>query len=168
MFCQAVCLGSLKHLGHCWLWWSLFNFFLWHSSSWKWGFQILLSQASLLIFWFLFQDWDWCRVPGKYFVVLCSEVVIAKKIVWLYVASRMWYLIENVSDFDNAMSLLSLIYIPNDLIFFKLIFCAIFEVLFCFLGPFKSISLAFAIIHHLRVFKKSKYILCAAENVSSF
>lgn len=148
-FCQAICLGSLKQLGHCWLWWSLFNFFLWDSSSWKWDFQILLSQASLLIFWVLFQEWDWFRVLGKHFVVFCIKVVISKKIGWLYVVSEMWYLIENVPDFDNMKGLWSLSYISNDLIFFKLIFHAIFEILFCFLVSFRCISLAFAIIHHL-------------------
>lgn len=65
------------------------------------------------------------------------------------------------------MGWLSLIYIPNDLIFFKLIFCAIFEILLGFLASFRSISLAFAVIHCLRVFKKSKYILCVVQNVSS-
>ena len=156
-----ICIGFCQAVWGAWSNWGIAGFgevyfFLWNSSSWKWGFHILLSQASLLIFWVLFQEWDWFGVPGKHSVVLCIKVVTSKKIVWLYVVSRMWYLIENVPDFDSMMGLLSLIYIPNDLIFFRLIFCAMFEILFCFLVSFARISLAFAIIHHLWALKKKQ------------
>lgn len=68
----------------------------------------------------------------------------------------MLYFIENVLDFDSATRLLFLIYIPNDLISFKLILCAIFVILFFFLASLRSISLVFCIICYTQTLQKKE------------